>query len=147
MLFRSAYTAFARDVARGVSRRWVRNLYRFAMHPNLSFYFRVPLDVALGRILGGRDALKYYEAGLDLGLARDVEESFRIFQGRILDEYEAMSQEMGFHVIDATLSIEEQQYRMREIVMNVLGESLKTSVLHLPAGGDFSAPTTPAPVL
>ncbi len=88
---RYAYTAFARDVARGVSRRWVRNLYRFAIHPSLAFYFRVPLDVALGRILGGRDAIKYYEAGMDLGLARDVEESFRIFQGRILDEYEAMA--------------------------------------------------------
>src|SRR6201982_1886213 len=91
---------------------------RFAMHPNLAFYFRVPLDVALGRILGGRDALKYYEAGMDLGLARDVEESFRIFQGRILDEYDAMAQEMGFHIIDATQSIEAQQIRMREIVMN-----------------------------
>src|SRR3954463_15305487 len=120
---RYAYTAFARDVARGVGRRWVRNLSRFAMHPSLAFYFRVPLDVALGRILGGRDALKYYEAGMDLGLARDVEESFRIFQGRILDEYEAMAQEMGFQIIDATLSIEEQQCRMREIVIDVLGES------------------------
>jgi dTMP kinase len=102
---RYAYTAFARDVARGVSRRWVRNLYRFALHPTVAIYFRVPLDVALGRILGGRDALKYYEAGMDLRLARDVEESFRIFQGRILDEYEAMVKEFGFHVIDATLSI------------------------------------------
>ncbi len=100
---RYAYTAFARDVARGVSRRWVRNLYRFALRPNLAFYFRVPLDVALGRILGGRDAIKYYEAGMDLGLSRNVEESFRIFQGRILDEYEAMAGELGFHVIDATL--------------------------------------------
>ncbi len=118
---RYAYTAFARDVARGVSRRWVRNLYRFAIHPNLAFYFRVPLDVALGRILGGRDALKYYEAGMDLGLARDVEESFRIFQGRILDEYEAMAEEMGFHVIDATQSIEEQQRQMREIVLERAG--------------------------
>ncbi|HLK66217.1 MAG TPA: dTMP kinase [Bryobacteraceae bacterium] len=144
---RYAYTAFARDVARGVSRSWVRNLYRFAMHPNLSFYFRVPLDVALGRILGGRDALKYYEAGMDLGLARDVEESFRIFQGRILDEYEAMAAEMGFEIIDATLSIEQQQRRMREIVMNELGESLKTSVLHLPLGMDFNAQTTDPPVL
>src|SRR5436305_12392094 len=85
---RYAYTAFARDVARGVGRRWVRNLYRFAIHPSLAFYFRVPLDVALGRILGGRNALKYYEAGMDLGLARDVEESFRIFHGRILYEHE-----------------------------------------------------------
>jgi dTMP kinase len=141
---RYAYTAFARDVARGVSRRWVRNLYRFAIHPNLAFYFRVPLDVALGRILGGRDAIKYYEAGMDLGLSRDVEESFRIFQGRILDEYEGMAEEMGFHIIDATLSIEEQQRRMREIVTSVLGDSLKNGVLHLPPGGEFHGHQAPA---
>src|SRR5690348_14266038 len=131
---RYAYTAFARDVARGVNRRWVRNLYRFAMEPDLSFYFRVPLDVALGRILGGRDALKYYEAGMDLGLARDVEESFRIFQGRILDEYDAMAEEMGFHVIDATLTIEQQQKLMRQIVLRELGDSLTNGVLRVPAG-------------
>src|SRR5438094_4810138 len=121
---RYAYTAFARDVARGVSRRWVRNLYSFATRPNLSFYFRVPLDVAIGRILGGRDAIKYYEAGMDLGLSRDVKESFRIFQGHILDEYEAMASDVGFHVIDATLSIEEQQRQMRQIVMDTLGDSI-----------------------
>jgi dTMP kinase len=131
---RYAYTAFARDVARGVSRRWVRNLYRFAIAPDLCFYFRVPLDVALGRILGGRDALKYYEAGMDLGLARDVEESFRIFQGRILDEYDAMAEEMGFHVIDATLTIEQQQKLMRQIVLRELGDSLTKGVLRVPAG-------------
>ena len=143
---RYAYTAFARDVARGVSRRWVRNLYRFAIEPSLCFYFRVPLDVALGRILGGRDALKYYEAGMDLGLARDVEESFRIFQGRILDEYDAMAEEMGFHVIDATLSIEQQQKRMRDIVIEELGESLNSSVLRAPAG-ERNGHTNAPPVL
>jgi dTMP kinase len=143
---RYAYTAFARDVARGVGRQWVRNLYRFAIEPNLCFYFRVPLDVALGRILGGRDALKYYEAGMDLGLARDVEESFRIFQGRILDEYDAMAGEMGFHVIDATLSIEQQQKRMREIVIEELGDSLKNRVLHAPTG-EMNGRTSAPPVL
>src|SRR5881394_1327943 len=138
---RYAYTAFARDVARGVHRNWVRNLYRFALRPNLSFYFRVPLDVALGRILGGRDAIKYYEAGMDLGLSRDVEESFRIFQGRILDEYEGMAAEVGFHVIDATLSIEEQQRQMRQIVMEQLGDS--ATVLRAPVGDQngYSRPT------
>src|ERR1035438_6335236 len=144
---RYAYTAFARDVARGVGRRWVRNLYRFAIHPNLAFYFRVPLDVALGRILGGRDALKYYAAGMDLGLARDVEESFRIFQGRILDEYEAMAEEMGFHVIDATQSIEEQQRHMRDIVMSEIGDDPKNGILHAPEGGEFHAQARTDPVL
>jgi dTMP kinase len=141
---RYAYTAFARDVARGVHRSWVRNLYRFALRPNLSFYFRVPLDVALGRILGGRDAIKYYEAGMDLGLSRDVEESFRIFQGRILDEYEAMKDEMGFHVINATLSIEEQQRQMRRIVVRELGGNLKHTVLRTPLGDPHANSRTAA---
>ncbi len=129
---RYAYTAFARDVARGVDPRWVRNLYSFALRPNIAFYFKTPLDVALGRILGGRDALKYYEAGMDLKLSRDVEESFRVFQGRILTEYESMAEEMGFHVIDATRSIEDQQRQMRSIVVKTLGRSLKSGVLKVP---------------
>jgi dTMP kinase len=121
---RFAYTAFARDVVRGVSPRWVRNLYRFAIQPNLAFYFRVPLEVALGRILGGRDSIKYYEAGMDLNLAKREEESFRIFQGRILEQYDAMAEEMGFHIIDASGSIEEQQAQMRRIVMERLGDAV-----------------------
>src|SRR5216684_663504 len=129
---RYAYTAFARDVVRGVSSSWVRNLYRFAIKPNLAFYFRVPLDVALGRILGGRDALKHYEAGMDLDLSRNIEESFRIFQGRILKEYDAMAEEMGFHVIDATRSIERQQREMRRILLAELGDSLREGVLEGP---------------
>lgn len=143
---RYAYTAFARDVVRGVGRRWARNLYRFAIRPNIAFYFRVPLDVALGRILGGRNAIKYYEAGMDIGLSRNIEESFRLFQGRILEEYESMVEEMGFHVIDASGSIESQQRRMRAIVAEALGERLRTDVLRAEPGesGEFK---TTAPVL
>jgi dTMP kinase len=126
---RYAYTAFARDVVRGVDRAWVRNLYRFALKPSLAFYFKVPLEVALGRILGGRQALKYYEAGMDLGLSRNIEESFRLFQGRILAEYESMIEEMGFHVIDATKSIEAQQREMRRIVRREFGPGRPAGVL------------------
>ncbi len=144
---RYAFTAFARDVARGVSRRWVRNLYRFAVRPNLAFYFRVSLDVALGRILGGRDALKYYEAGMDLRLSRDVEESFRLFQGRIIDEYEAMIEEFGFRVMDATLSIEAQQTQMRAIVEKELDLTHTNGLLRTPWKGTLDANGIPADFL
>jgi dTMP kinase len=130
---RYAYTAFARDVVRGVDRAWVHNLYRFAPKPDLAFYFKVPLEVALGRILGGRAALKYYEAGMDVGLSRNIEESFRIFQGRILQEYEDMIEEMGFHVIDATLPIEAQQKEMRRIVIDEFGPTRPEGVLGMEA--------------
>ncbi len=144
---RYAYTAFARDVVRGVSRRWVRNLYKFAVRPNLAFYFRVPLEVAIGRILGARNAIKFYEAGMDLELSRNVEESFRLFQGRILDEYEAMIDEIGFHVIDATGSIEDQQRQMRDIVTQELGENLHNGHLLRASQGDLDAAQAAARIL
>ncbi len=113
---RYIYTAFARDVARGCDRDWVREVYRFAVRPTIAFFFRAPLDVAVDRILHGRPELKFYEAGMDLEVAADAEESFKIFQGRILEEYDRMVDEFGLTVIDATGSIEEQQRDMRRIV-------------------------------
>jgi len=104
---RYMYTAFARDVVRGVSPAWVRKLYSFAITPDLAFYYKVPIDVAIDRLLGGtRAQLKYYEAGMDLGLSQDISESFRIFQSRILAEYEKIVDEFGLTVMDATKDIQ-----------------------------------------
>lgn len=125
---RYIYTAFARDVVRGVSPSWVRELYGFAVKPTVAFYFRTPLDVAMKRILGGRDAIKYYEAGMDLDLSEDLEESFRLFQSRIIDEYEKMVDEFGLVAIDATRSIEGQQAEVRRIVSETLAGTKKTRI-------------------
>lgn len=122
---RYIYTAFARDVARGCHPEWVRELYDFAVRPTIGFYFRVPLEVALDRILSGRPELKWYEAGLDLGLADDPYDCFRLFQARILAEYDKMVEEYGLHVIDATLPIGEQQELVREAVRPHLGGCLR----------------------
>ena len=113
---RYIYTAFARDTARGCSPRWLRNLYSFAPVPDLTFYFRAPLDVAVDRIMSGRPKLKYYEAGMDLGLSIDRAESFRIFQGRILEQYDRMTEHDNFIVMDGTMPVNSLQKKMREIV-------------------------------
>jgi dTMP kinase len=117
---RYVYTAFARDAARGMDGDWVRDLYGFAVKPTAAFYFRVPLETAIGRLVGARDGFKYYEAGLDLGLTVDAEDSFRLFQGRILEEYEKMVPEFGLTVIDATMPVEAQQAQVRRIVQSHL---------------------------
>jgi len=113
---RYAYTAFARDVARGVDRQWVRDLYGFAVRPDLALYFRVPIEVSLDRLMARKVKLKYYEAGMDLGLSHDVTESFRLFQGRVLGEYDRLVDEFGLQVVDATGSIASQQRLVRRIV-------------------------------
>jgi dTMP kinase len=106
----------------------VRELYAFAVKPTVSFYFRTPLEVAMKRILGGRDAIKYYEAGMDLGLSEDIEECFELFQAKIIDEYEKMVSEFGLVPIDATRSIEEQQVEVRRIVVQALEGTKRTRV-------------------
>ncbi len=124
---RYVYTALARDAARGVSREWVREVYANAIQPTLPIYFRVPLQESLKRILVGRPELKYYEAGLDLHLASDPYESFRLFQSRVLDEYEQIVEEFGLSVIDATQPLVKQQDQMRALVKPYLEGALKTS--------------------
>ncbi|HET7226222.1 MAG TPA: thymidylate kinase [Candidatus Eisenbacteria bacterium] len=113
---RYVYTAFARDVVRGVDPRWVRSLYRIAPVPTQAFYFRTPLEVALRRILSGRPKLKWYESGMDLGFSADVNQSYRQFQARILEDYDHLVQEFGLVVMDATLPIEAQQKLLRQSV-------------------------------
>jgi dTMP kinase len=113
---RYVYTAFARDAVRGVSRDWLSRLYSFAVKPTLAFYFDSPLAESIRRIMDGRPNLKYYEAGLDMELSSDPEESFRLYQGFIRLEYERLVDEFGLVRIDATDVLVRQQRRMRELV-------------------------------
>jgi len=78
------------------------------------------LEVSLQRILDGRPQLKYFEAGMDLRLSTDPYESFRLFQGRMLEQYLAMSTEFNFLVIDANQLVEKQQDLVRELVAHKL---------------------------
>jgi dTMP kinase len=113
---RYIFTAFARDAVRGVDREWVEQLYSFAAQPDLTLFFRAPLEVSLRRILEGRPELKYHEAGLDMGWSTDPYESFRIFQGKILEEYDSMRSRFSFTQVDSDRDIHLLQEDVRQIV-------------------------------
>jgi dTMP kinase len=115
---RYIYTSFARDGVRGCDPQWLRKLYGFAKKPDVTFYFRLPLETALSRILVGRAQLKYFEAGMDMGLSNDIFESFRLFQKLIMENYEQMADEFQFTIIDASRLIPVQQEIMRSFISN-----------------------------
>ena len=117
---RYKFTAFARDTVRGCSPDWVRRIYSFAALPDLTFFFKAPLEVSLHRILQGRPQLKYHEAGMDLGLSSDIEESFKLFQGRLLKVYTAMKSEFGLIQINANQPIEKQQEQVRQCLTKAI---------------------------
>ena len=113
---RYVYTALARDAVRGLDREWIAKLYSFAVPPDITFYFEVPLETSLSRILDGRPSLKYHEAGLDMGWSTDPYESFRVFQGKILKEYAQMRSRFSFTTINATREIHIQQAEVRKLI-------------------------------
>jgi dTMP kinase len=117
---RYAFTAFARDVARGVDPDWVRNLYSFAVMPDIVYYFQVPIDIAVERITSSRASIKFYEAGMDLGLSENRSTSFRLFQQRVIDQYDQMVDEFGLTVVDGTSSVQSQQKLVRQIATRAL---------------------------
>lgn len=120
---RYIYTAYVRDGVRGCNREWIEKLYNFARHPDLTLFFDVPLQVALDRILTGRPQLKFHEAGMDLGLSDDIEESFCMFQKMIYEEYQQAIKKHNFVVIDAVKPPEEQQQRVRALVQSKISLS------------------------
>ena len=128
---RYVYTAYTRDMVRGCSPKWVCKIYNFAVKPDIVFYFRIPIDIAIERILSGRPKLKYYEAGMDLNLSNDPYESYRIFQSRIVDEYESMIGSEGFTVIDGRADIEKQQQLVRQKIIEILRPQPKTIRQHV----------------
>jgi dTMP kinase len=113
---RYAYTAFARDATRGVDRRWVRELYSFAVKPDLAVYFRVPIEVSADRLLARRVKLRFYEAGMDMGWSPNLVDSFKMFQGKVLDEYDRLVDEFDLSVVNATGSITDQQRTFRKLI-------------------------------
>ena len=90
--------------------------------------------MSLNRILEGRPKLKFFEAGMDLNLSKDPYESFKIFQGRILEQYLAMSKEFNFVIMDANENVEKQQVIVRKLVSERidLKKFMRRSPLPLP---------------
>ena len=118
---RYAYTALARDVARGVDPQWVRNVYNFAIKPDLAIYFDIEAKDAMERICSNR-APKFYEAGMDLKLSNDPYESYMIFQSKVIQEYKNMLDEFGIVKLDANDTIHKKQVEIRKMLKAILKE-------------------------
>jgi dTMP kinase len=113
---RYVFTSFARDQARGCNRQWLEEVYGFARIPDVTFYFHLPVDTALDRLTRSRQQPNWFEAGMDLGLSIDILDSFRIFQGRVTENYIRLVDEFGLVKVDATAPITDQQQLVREVI-------------------------------
>jgi len=104
---RYIYTLIARNVVRGLDRKWSHNLYGFAIKPDLVFYLDVDPNRLIHRVFQKNSSLDYYESGADLGLSDDMFESFLIYQRMISKEFHMMQKRYGLIPINGNRSVSE----------------------------------------
>ena len=98
------YSTCARDIVRGADPAWVRGVYGFALVPDLVLYLKVDMERLIQRVVNGR-GFNYWEAGVDMGLADNLYDSFSIYQSRLLAQFDRMAPEYGFVTVDANRSV------------------------------------------
>jgi dTMP kinase len=97
---RYIYTLMARDIVRGADPNWVESLYGIAIAPDAVFYLKVSPYLLVERNFEKNVALDYWESGMDIGLSRDMLESFLKYQKLIQTEFSRMQQRFGFEIIN-----------------------------------------------
>ncbi|HEX7395663.1 MAG TPA: hypothetical protein VF313_12110 [Anaerolineaceae bacterium] len=99
------YSIMARDVVRGADPTWSRNVYGFALVPNLTLYLRADVPTLISRIVHGR-GFNYWEAGMDIRCADNLYDSFCVYQSKLIEQFDRMAAEYNFVTIDATHSVQ-----------------------------------------
>ena len=118
---RYTYSAIARAVVRGLDPRWMRSLYGIAVVPDAIFYLRVKSAHELApRLLRAGRRFDYWESGMDLHLGEDFYDSFIEYQTRLLREFDRMSDEYDFRVVDASRSVKQVANELRRAVARVV---------------------------
>jgi dTMP kinase len=112
---RYIYTAFARAIVRGANPDWVRSIFGFAIHPDLVIYLKADSNTLFRRALLSK-GLDYWESGRDQNPGLDPYDSFLRYQSKLLREFDRMSKEYNFVVINARRSINAVQKSLRESV-------------------------------
>jgi dTMP kinase len=103
---RYIYTLMARDMVRGMDETWLRNLYGIAPEPDAVFYLNVPPEELVQRTFAKNSALDYWESGMDIGLSRDMFDSFMTYQTAMQKTFRQLQTSYGFTIVDGMRSAE-----------------------------------------
>ena len=117
---RYIYTLMARDLVRGMDEKWLKNLYGIAPVPDAVFYLSVEPEELVQRNLSKNATLDYWESGMDLGLSRDMFDSFLKYQSAMQHAFKAMQKTYGFDIVDANRSAHAVNKELRKKISSVL---------------------------
>jgi len=130
---RYIYTLLARGVARDADKQWLRDLFSFAVQPDLVFYLRLDVKDLVPRVLEA-GKMNYWESGLDMNYGDDLFDSFIAYQTELIEQFNMLAEECGFHTLDARQDPRTIQRQLRRAVTEYLQQC------HYPAPGAVTAP-------
>src|SRR5256714_7134207 len=137
---RYIYSAIARAVVRGADPEWMRAIYGIGLVPDAVFYLRLAsVEELAARVLASGRGFDYWESGMDLGLGNDYYDSFIAYQKLLLKEFDRMSGEYGFQVIDASRSIKRVENDLKRLITRVIESEPAMTEAMASAGGSRSA--------
>jgi dTMP kinase len=117
---RYIYTLMVRDMVRGMDEAWVKNLYGIALVPDVVFYLNVRPHELIERNFSKKQALDYWESGMDLGLSRDMFDSFLQYQSLVAAKFRKLQKTYGFTIVDGHRSTEEINVELRRRIQTIL---------------------------
>lgn len=117
---RYIYTLMARDMVRGMDENWLKNLYGLALEPDAVFYLNVPPEELVQRNFAKNAALDYWESGMDLGLSRDMFDSFMKYQTAMQNTFTHFQSTYGFTIVDGLRSVDAINAELRKKIVAVL---------------------------
>ena len=117
---RYIYTLMARDLVRGMDEDWLKNLYGIAIVPDAVFYLQVSPKELVHRNFAKKHSLDYWESGLDLGLSRDMFDSFVQYQKLMVEKFQYLQKTYGFTIVDGNRPVEVLSRELQHKVESVL---------------------------
>ncbi|HZR20998.1 MAG TPA: dTMP kinase [Verrucomicrobiae bacterium] len=117
---RYIYTLMARDMVRGMDQAWLKNLYGIALEPDAVFYLNVPPEELVQRSFAKNTALDYWESGMDLGLSRDMFDSFLKYQTAMQQTFRELQSTYEFTIVDGNRSVDAINTELRKKIGAVL---------------------------
>jgi dTMP kinase len=117
---RYIYTLMARDLVRGMDETWLKNVYGIAVEPDVVFYLEVEAEELVQRNLSKSATLDYWESGMDLGLSRDVFDSFLKYQTAMQTAFRRLQKTYGFNIVDANRSVDFVTKELRKKIRALL---------------------------
>src|SRR5690348_7241083 len=119
---RYIYTLMARDMVRGMDETWLKNLYGIAVEPDAVFYLNVPPEELVQRNFAKNLALDYWESGMDIGLSRDMFDSFLKYQTAMQAAFRQLRKNYGFTVVDGNRPVGSITKELRKKIRALLVE-------------------------